>query len=352
MLFRSVMAIATLLFAVFGILGWIGSLLTPQQFWLGTLIGVGMLPVLIVNFFFLLYWAFKLRWWALVPLAAILININLITATFQIRFKDKKEYPNSIKIATYNIHGFAQPDYNFTLKSIANFLKDEHVDIACFQEYHDTEKYPIDSIAKHFDNMPYVAAPRNDKNEINMVIFSKYPIKTDSLIQYDGTGNSSLWADLDINGETVRIFSNHFQTTNLNQSKNEIAQLKSNGVGDEKGKEAFDVVMSRLYKNACKRAEQVTLIRSIIDTTKSKLIVCGDFNDTPTSHSYRKISKGLHDGFKTSGKGFAYTYKSMFSLFRLDYIFYSDGFTGINYYSPSLEWSDHNPVLLEFALGN
>lgn len=352
MLVRSGIIFTTILFAVLALLGWIGSLLSPQQFWVGTLVGVGMLPILIVNGLFLIYWGFKLRVWALIPLIAIGININILVATVQFRFKDKPAYAKTVKIATYNIHGYAQPDYNFTLKSIASFLKDENVDIACFQEYRETEQYPLDSIAKHFSFMPYAAAPRNDKNEIKLVIFSRFPIRTDSLIQFKDTGNNSMWADVEIEGETVRIFNNHFQTTNLNQSRREIGRIRSNGISDNEGKEAFNVVMSRLYKNSCKRAEQVNTIRSIMDTTKSSMIVCGDFNDTPSTHTYRKMSAGLKDGFKTCGKGFAYTYKSMYNLFRLDYIFYSDTFKGVDYYSPSLEWSDHNPVLLEFALRN
>lgn len=352
MLFQSGVIVITVLFAVLGILGWIGSLLSPQQFWIGSMMSVVMLPILIVNFLFLIYWGFKLKVWALFSLLAIGMNFNLLTATFQFRFKDKTEYPNTLKIATYNIRGFAQPDYNFTLKSIAEFLQEENVDIACFQEYHETEKYPIDSIARHFKDMPYFAAPMNKAGEINIVIFSKYPILRDSLIQFKETSNSSVWADIEIEGETVRVFSNHFQTTNINQSKREIAQLKSNGITDEKGEEAFSVVMTRLRQNANKRAEQANLIRSIIDTTKTGIIVCGDFNDTPESYTYRTMSHGLNDGFKTSGRGFAHTYKYMLNLFRLDYIFYSDRFEGVKYYSPSLEWSDHNPVLLQFTLRN
>lgn len=351
MLVRSGIIMITILFALFGILGWIGSLLSPQQFWLGTLLGVGMLPILIVNFLFLIYWGGQLKGWALFALVAIGVNLNSITATFQFRAKDKKEYANTLKIATYNVHGFAQPDYNFTLKSIASFLKNEKTDIACFQEYHETKKYPLDSIAEHFSYMPYVAAPLNDKGEINLVIFSKYPIKAYSLIKFEATGNGAIWADIEINGETVRVFNNHFQTTNLNQSKAQIERIKS-GISDNDGKEAFHVVLSRLYKNSCKRAEQVNKVRSVMDTTQSRIIVCGDFNDTPTSHTYKKMSTGLKDGFKTCGRGFAYSYKPMFRLFRLDYIFYSDHFKGIEYYSPSLEWSDHNPVLLELALRN
>lgn len=352
LLIQSGIIITTILCAVFAVLGWISSFMPPHEFWTGTLISVVMFPLLIVNFIFLIYWGFKLKIWALFPLMAIGVNINLLTATFQFRFEDKKEYPSTIKIATYNIHGQGQPDFNFTLKSIADFLIDEKVDIVCFQEYHETDKYPIDSMAKHFTTMPYHILPKGQSAPMTLVIFSKFPIKADSLLQFEDTGNGAMWADIDINGETVRIFNNHFQTTSINQSKRQIAQIKSGGVADDEGKEAFNVLMSRLYKNSCQRAEQVNAVRSIMDTTKGEMIVCGDFNDSPNTYTYRKMSKGLKDGFKTSGKGFAYTYKPMFHLFRLDYIFYSDNFNGVRYDSPSLEWSDHNPVLLELAFRN
>ena len=161
-----------------------------------------------------------------------------------------------------------------------------------------------------------------------------------------------MWADIEVDGRPLRIFNVHFQTTSISQSKAEIERLREKGITDRDGKKAFDLIMERMRFNAYKRTEQVNAVRNAMDRTGRTVILCGDFNDTPASYTYKEIKKEMVDGFKSCGKGYAYTYKGMLRLLRLDYIFYAPGMEGIRYYSPNLYWSDHNPVLLELAFGH
>jgi endonuclease/exonuclease/phosphatase family metal-dependent hydrolase len=54
------------------------------------------------------------------------------------------------------------------------------------------------------------------------------------------------------------------------------------------------------------------------------MIVCGDFNDTPVSHTYHALSNGMHDAFTERGKGFGFTYNGPIPMLRIDYILYSE----------------------------
>jgi endonuclease/exonuclease/phosphatase (EEP) superfamily protein YafD len=88
-----------------------------------------------------------------------------------------------------------------------------------------------------------------------------------------------------------------------------------------------------------------------VDESPYPLVVCGDFNDTPASYTYRKIKGGLEDSFVAAGKGYAYTYRYLRRLLRIDYLFYSrDIFKATGYNSPDLEYSDHKPVIVTLGV--
>ena len=50
------------------------------------------------------------------------------------------------------------------------------------------------------------------------------------------------------------------------------------------------------------------------------MILCGDFNDTPLSYTYRQLSRKLTDSFIEKGRGIGNTYIGEFPSFRICYI--------------------------------
>ncbi len=51
------------------------------------------------------------------------------------------------------------------------------------------------------------------------------------------------------------------------------------------------------------RNRQADLLTKAIAESPYPVIVCGDFNDTPASYAYRKISRSLQDCFLQAGAG-------------------------------------------------
>jgi len=94
-----------------------------------------------------------------------------------------------------------------------------------------------------------------------------------------------------------------------------------------------------------KRSYQAEMLRAHIDSSDYPVIVCGDFNDSPDSYAYRKISGELNDAFRKSGKGFlSSTYRGRMPSYRIDYILYDDYFSSCVYRRGNLKHSDHFPV--------
>lgn len=337
---------ATIFVAVITITAWFAGVVPPDRSWVIAFFSLGMLPLLVVNLVFAVIWVSKRSFWAVLPALAILVNIGFVNAMFGIDFRSEDKLPKTdLTIATYNIHGYVHADFNGTLVDIVKYMEAEGVDVLCMQEFIDKPAPELDSLLAYF---PYRIV-HSDKPSMQLAVFSRYPVTETRVMLFDESQNCAMWADVEVGGEKIRVFNVHFQTTEISQSHAEIERLKRLGIRDPDGKDAFDVIMDRLKKNAFKRAEQVMVMCSEIKNSDRPNIVCGDFNDTPASFAYHQIKKGLVDGFKSCGSGYGYTFKPIYHLFRLDYIFYSDRFDGVSYYSQKKEWSDHNPVILKLS---
>ena len=60
-------------------------------------------------------------------------------------------------------------------------------------------------------------------------------------------------------------------------------------------------------------------------------MVCGDFNDTPVSYTYRRVSRKLQDAFREAGRGYSHTYRGFFDMLRIDYVLYDKHFKALGY---------------------
>ncbi len=119
----------------------------------------------------------------------------------------------------------------------------------------------------------------------------------------------------------------------------------------EKLKEADSIDLSG-YKSIIKklklafmtRATQAGAVHDFIGNSPYKVIVCGDFNDSPLSYTYKIIRGQMKDAFEEAGSGLGRTYVGAMPSFRIDYILGDPSFEFFNYYAKSFDFSDHKLV--------
>jgi endonuclease/exonuclease/phosphatase (EEP) superfamily protein YafD len=82
------------------------------------------------------------------------------------------------------------------------------------------------------------------------------------------------------------------------------------------------------------------------------IIVCGDFNDVPTSRVYRRLSGLFDDSWTLAGQGDGFTIPAEKPNKRIDYIWISKDKSLVPLKMSVLQSdaSDHLPVLVEFRL--
>lgn len=106
-----------------------------------------------------------------------------------------------------------------------------------------------------------------------------------------------------------------------------------------------------------RRRERMTQITTLLgsgwlnhpDCAGHPRILMGDLNAVPASGVYRRITRNMHDIWKSAGKTPQATFPSRYPFFRLDHIFLSDELRAVNAHVRSTPFSrsasDHLPLI-------
>lgn len=352
-LFYYISIVGTAFIACLAIAGALSKFLSPIDNNSLTLFGLFLPAILIVNVLMLLYWLIRFRFWVFIPIIAIATNYSYLMHVFQFPHNEGGKYSSmkQFTIGTYNVHSFNGDPYGYFCKGARTFMKSQEADIICFQEFGINPEFNQDSLRATLDDWKYslIPKPKNNQPILQLAVFSKYPILRGEYFTYSDSKNTALWIDLDIQGDTIRLFNIHLQTTSVSQTKgNVVKEMKKESFLGVKA--AVRILTEDMEINYIKRAYQANYIAKVISESPYPTILCGDFNSIPSSYAYRTIKgKTLIDGFLTAGHGYMYTYKYFKHLFRIDYILTSKEFKGVDYYSWDLDYSDHNPVVMKIA---
>jgi endonuclease/exonuclease/phosphatase family metal-dependent hydrolase len=220
------------------------------------------------------------------------------------------------------------------------FLKKENPDIACFQEF----TYKGTNFENRMDSLRTWAGFKYFKGSENkqILIASKYPFENSGYLKFKRTHNGAVFADVQWNGKTFRVYNLHLESNQITPQAEKLAES-----GDLQEKETWLEIGSILKKNkeaSKKRAIQAEEISNHMKKSPYPILVCGDFNDTPSSYVYGILSEGLNDGFRQSGFGIGTTYAGRIPALRIDYILSGLDMDFKKSRVHRMGFSDHYPV--------
>lgn len=303
------------------------------------------------------YWTVRLRALLILPLVALIISWNNVQNSFQL-FSEQKNIAekqtdgkNELKVLTYNVQIFnllGNASFGKHQKEMFRDIKSEEPDLICFQEFYSNTKkglslYKIDTLLSDYSYKHIYRINNSPVANYGIVTYSKYPIVKKGRIGFQNTSNASIYTDIKFNEDTLRVFNSHLQSIKFDRDNYKFITNQDKYNQQEKIKAVRDI-SSRLKNAFIKRSEQANLLSEKITQSPYPAIVCGDFNDTPVSYSYRKIKGKLEDAFVNAGVGFGNTYVGKFPSYRIDFIFHSKEIATKSFSVPSIKYSDHYPV--------
>lgn len=327
----------TVLLSLFGLFVGVSALLTGGlgvRSALLTVCGLLLPFLLIINLFLFIFWLIAKSRWAIIPALTLLASLPFLGSVLRFSSNVSTVSAPSITLCTYNTQGFNYGETPLTLELFAEFVQKNSIEILCLQEIDEQTNALADSIFKRKAGLTYHVTQPGRQPGFALAVYSTYPLIRATDIPFSGTCNHALMVDVIVNADTIRVFNLHLQTTHYNQTKFKKTQS----------------VLHELMSNVKRRQSQADTLTTLIKASPYPVIACGDLNTTPASYTYWKFSHSLKDGFRTAGNGYEHTYRYMGNLFRIDYIFHQPSLTGISYRSYDLDYSDHNPVIMNLSL--
>ena len=106
-------------------------------------------------------------------------------------------------------------------------------------------------------------------------------------------------------------------------------------------------MIRRLSRSFVKQEGQVEKFLENKNNCDHKIIICGDFNNTSYSWTYRKIKGDFNDSYLSSGSGFGETYPFHKYPLRIDFILTDKRFKINDHRNFNITLSDHEPIIAE-----
>jgi endonuclease/exonuclease/phosphatase family metal-dependent hydrolase len=306
--------------------------LNPQRYWPSGFAGLFFLPCCCVNLSFIPLWLIWGKRYVSIPVAGLVLSLNALSISIGTHLLP--DTPVSIPVnkqftvMTFNTSNMGLNDYTedtLLQATIYNTLLQASPDILCLQEFYTNEgpgfSNHIDSLKKMM-GYPYHTFTCDkthwDTWHYGIILFSRFPIVRASSIPCGfspaGSGSSFLRADVLVYGDTLRVYTAQLKSYMFRNNDYELLE------GGHGSYDAIRGLAARMKRTIQKRAVQAEQLAGLIAASPYKVIVCGDFNDTPVSYIYNTLSHNMQDAFLHRGRGIGRTLAFLAPTLRIDYI--------------------------------
>ena len=337
---------------------YLAAYIPPDRFWPIAFIGLVYPLLVIVNLLFMIFWLILVRKYFIISLLVILLGWPQILT--HIRFNGPAEIKNNqseIKVMSYNVrlfnlYNWKDSKLRISRDKIFDLIYTEAPDILCIQEFYAGDKRHFNVIdtllsfqqTKYF-HVSYIRK-KNRQTPFGIAIFSRFPIIHNQEITSNTPGNNfCIFSDLLIGKDTIRVINTHLESIRFGREDYLfVSDIASNRTENHNISEGSLKIFGKVRRAYRKRAEQARTVRAEIEKSPYPVILCGDFNDTPSSYTYHKVAQKLEDAFVGAGNGMGKTYAGIFPSFRIDYIFHDTVFSAYKFRTIKADYSDHYPV--------
>lgn len=326
------------------LLSYLSRFANPAKLWFLTIFGLAFMPLVFLNVVLMVWAAYRRSSAFFIPFLALLPSVFILGSGFQV--KGFEPDGSGVRIVTYNVGQLRASDLDpkACKDSVIRFLKSTDADIICIQEYNCSPGVDVGRElsrsfpgyhAEYFVNV-------SDHGSYGNVILSRFRVLDKGKMNFEKSANLALYADLMIGDTKIRVYNCHLESYNIS-----LKRLFSGQKRDEIVKETE----TKMKKSITRRPKQVREVLKNIENCPVEAIVTGDFNDTPLSYTYYRLSKGRGDSFVDAGHGLGSTFNGPLPFLRIDYVLYPDHYKATGHkVCKDIKFSDHYPIITEINI--
>lgn len=337
------------------ILSYVSVYVNPSVFALPLFFGLYFIPILAVNVCLLAAALIRRSRSAWIPLIVLLPSL-LFTELF-VKLDGGGEPDREgirLKVESYNVGMFSSSSggmsRNACREAVGRSLAASDPDVVCLQEFYANSRQQADTVFGRYAYRYYHLFPLRSGAMFGNLILSKFPIVSSGCLSFSRSTNLSIYADIEHYGRILRFYNNHLESYNISFTRLVKRLFGRHDRPAEEIRHDLKQVHEKVRGTFIRRSDQVNRILENVRDSHYPAVICGDFNDTPMSYAYHKLSRGRKDTFKESGKGFGSTFVHLWPLLRIDYILYPAEFASTGHTTERLELSDHYPVNAELII--
>ncbi|SDS31776.1 Metal-dependent hydrolase, endonuclease/exonuclease/phosphatase family [Formosa sp. Hel1_31_208] len=316
------------------LLSYILPYMEPEKFAVLSVLSLAVPALIIINILFLVYWLLKVKRQLLLSLGVLALGYSHVFSLYKFSSSKHVEDSENLSVMNYNVRLFNVFDWIDDPKlkdNITRFITEKNPDVLCMQEYRPDEQVKLTNYYKYEE-----LSGKQVKS--GQAIFTKYPIVNSGSIQFPNSSNNAIFADIVKQGDTIRIYNVHLQSSGIDPTVEKLSKEDSENLFNRVGN-TFKMQQSQAekflkHKNQC----------------SYPMVICGDFNNTAYSYVYKEIKGDLTDTFVRAGNGFGRTYDYRFFPVRIDFILADERFDINAFKTFDAKYSDHYPIMAKVKL--
>ena len=349
---RILLLVGTLLVSGAYLLGAYSGYIPPVRWIIPAFLGLFFPALLVAQIGVTIFWLLAWDKRRLLLVAAVwLISLPQLLVYFPISRAEKSlgTEEESLRILSYNVCAFGfKPHTKTSPNATLQYIKSSGADIVCIQEAMLNQNPWAGVVSKTLrsyldEDYPYINVIRVNRGGSTLALLSKYPIKEAKEIPLPSWVNGAVAYKVDIRGKETLVINVHLESFRLRRVDGE-DYLRLAKDGDAiRLKDALRAKLSPTFRS---HNIQANIIHDLIQSYGSgRVIVCGDFNDTPLSYARYKIGEGLKDAFVSKGNGLGITFHTRPFFVRIDHILFGPAFRALRCeVDKTASESDHYPI--------
>jgi endonuclease/exonuclease/phosphatase family metal-dependent hydrolase len=356
---KSLMLTANLVVVFILLLTILGSKISPEKFIIPAYTTLFFPLTILANTFFVFFWIFARKWHFLISLVLLFIAAPQVAETIPLHFgQTKTNLKSNLTVLSYNtmLNAGLKKHTKENPNLVIQYIIDTDADIVCLQEFSISKKKEFlteNDILKALKKYPYHQITYKQYNSwciSGNATFSKFPIIEKGVIDYNSKHQNAQYSDIKIDNQVLRVFNVHLESNKLTSKDRSLPLELKDEFNTEKLSGTTRHLSNKLGTAYKERAKQADIMVKEIKKSPHKVIICGDFNDVPTSYAYTVIKKNYKDAFAETGFGLGWTYNESIFRFRIDYILYDKSIHLVNYKRSFVKYSDHFPIKGSFYI--